>query len=76
MNIDSVSWLWSCKNACIVANESLLFGGPAVLNVQEVRSLLAQVKTFSNYAYLSTCSLRLHEGLHLEVSDSPLGQHT
>jgi len=45
---------------------------PAVLSVQEVRSILAQVKTFQNYAYLSTvysCGLRLHEGLHLEVSD-------
>ncbi|MDI6800400.1 MAG: tyrosine-type recombinase/integrase [Actinomycetota bacterium] len=33
---------------------------------------MAQVKTFQNYAYLSTvysCGLRLHEGLHLEVSD-------
>ena len=45
---------------------------PAVLSVDEVRSLLAHVKTFHNYAYLSTvysCGLRLHEGLHLEVSD-------
>jgi integrase/recombinase XerD len=45
---------------------------PAVLSREEVRGLLAQVKTFQNYAYLSTiysCGLRLHEGLHLEVSD-------
>jgi integrase/recombinase XerD len=45
---------------------------PAVLSVEETRSLLAHVKTFHNYAYLSTvysCGLRLHEGLHLEVSD-------
>ena len=45
---------------------------PAVLSVEEVRSLFAHVKTFHNYAYLSTvysCGLRLHEGLHLEVSD-------
>ena len=45
---------------------------PAVLSREEVRSLLAQVKTSQNYAYLSTvysCGLRLHEGLHLEVSD-------
>ena len=45
---------------------------PAVLSVEEVRNLLAQVKTFQNYAYLSTvysCGLRLHEGLYLEVSD-------
>ena len=45
---------------------------PAVLSVDEARSLLAHIKTFHNYAYLSTvysCGLRLHEGLHLEVSD-------
>jgi integrase/recombinase XerD len=45
---------------------------PAVLSVEEVRKLLAQVKTFQNYAYLSTvysCGLRLQEGLYLEVSD-------
>ena len=45
---------------------------PAVLSVEEVRSILARVKTFQNYAYLSTvysCGLRLHEGLHLEISD-------
>ena len=45
---------------------------PAVLSVDEARSLLAHIKTFHNYAYLSTvysCGLRLHEGLHLEISD-------
>lgn len=45
---------------------------PAVLSVEEVRSLFAHIKTFHNYAYLSTvysCGLRLHEGLNLEVSD-------
>jgi site-specific recombinase XerD len=45
---------------------------PAVLSVDEVRSLLAHIKTFHNYVYLSTvysCGLRLYEGLHLEVSD-------
>ena len=45
---------------------------PAVLSVEEVRTILARVKTFQNYAYLSTiysCGLRLHEGLHLETSD-------
>ncbi len=45
---------------------------PAVLSVDEVRSLLAHIKTFHNYVYLSTvysCGLRLHEGLNLEVSD-------
>ncbi|MBM3299531.1 MAG: site-specific integrase [Deltaproteobacteria bacterium] len=45
---------------------------PAVLSREEVRSILTHVNTFQNYAYLSTvysCGLRLHEGLHLEVSD-------
>lgn len=45
---------------------------PAVLSTEEVRSVLARVKTAHNYAYLSTvysCGLRLQEGLHLEVSD-------
>ncbi len=45
---------------------------PAVLSIEEVRSILASVKTFHNYVYLSTVyslGLRLHEGLHLEVSD-------
>jgi site-specific recombinase XerD len=45
---------------------------PAVLSVEEVRNILACIKTFQNHAYLSTvysCGLRLHEGLHLEVSD-------
>jgi site-specific recombinase XerD len=45
---------------------------PAVLSVEEVRSILAHVKTLHNHVYLSTlysCGLRLHEGLHLEVCD-------
>ncbi|MCK4728824.1 MAG: site-specific integrase [Desulfobacterales bacterium] len=45
---------------------------PAVLSEEEVHKILARVKTFHNYAYLRTvysCGLRLHEGLHLEVSD-------
>ncbi len=45
---------------------------PAVLSVEEVRSLLAHVRTPQNYAFLTTvysCGLRLQEGLHLEVSD-------
>jgi site-specific recombinase XerD len=45
---------------------------PAVLSVDEVRNLLAQVKTSPHHVFLSTvyaCGLRLHEGLHLEVSD-------
>ena len=45
---------------------------PAVLSQEEVRSLLARVKTAQNHAFLTTvysCGLRLQEGLHLEVSD-------
>ena len=45
---------------------------PAVLSREEIRRFFACVKTFHNYVYLSTvysCGLRLHEGLHLEVSD-------
>lgn len=45
---------------------------PAVLARQEVKSILAKVDTFHNYAYLTTvysCGLRLQEGLYLEVSD-------
>jgi len=45
---------------------------PAVLSVDEVRSILAHVKTFHNHVYLSTvysCGLRLHEGLYLDVRD-------
>ena len=45
---------------------------PAVLSVEEVRSILPHVKTFHNHVYLCTvyaCGLRLHEALHLEVSD-------
>jgi site-specific recombinase XerD len=45
---------------------------PAVLSVEEVRSLLVRVKTPQNHAFLTTvysCGLRLQEGLHLKVSD-------
>jgi len=45
---------------------------PAVLSQEEVRNLLARVKTPQNHAFLTTvysCGLRLQEGLHLEVSD-------
>jgi integrase/recombinase XerD len=45
---------------------------PTVLSVEEVRGILAHVKTLHNHAYLSTvysCGLRLDEGRHLEVSD-------
>jgi integrase/recombinase XerD len=60
---------WHILSILRAQNEHRL---PAVLSVDEVRSLLAHIKTFHNYAYLSTvysCGLRLHEGLHLEVSD-------
>jgi integrase/recombinase XerD len=60
---------WRILSILRAQNEHRL---PAVLSVEEVRSLLSHVKTFHNYAYLSTvysCGLRLHEGLHLEVSD-------
>jgi len=45
---------------------------PAVLSQEEVRRLLARVKTPQNHAFLTTvysCGLKLQEGLHLEVSD-------
>ena len=60
---------WHILSILRAQNEHRL---PAVLSVEEVRSLLGHVKTFHNYAYLSTvysCGLRLHEGLYLEVSD-------
>jgi integrase/recombinase XerD len=45
---------------------------PSVLSEEEVRKILSCVNTAHNHAYLTTvysCGLRLHEGLHLEVSD-------
>jgi site-specific recombinase XerD len=60
---------WHILSILRAQNERRL---PAVLSVEEVRSLFAHIKTFQNYAYLSTvysCGLRLHEALHLEVSD-------
>jgi integrase/recombinase XerD len=60
---------WHILSILRAQNERRL---PAVLSVDEARSLLAHIKTFHNYAFLSTvysCGLRLHEGLHLEVSD-------
>lgn len=45
---------------------------PCVLSQDEVRSILNQVRTFHNYAFLTTvysCGLRLQECLHLQVSD-------
>ena len=45
---------------------------PAILSREEVRSILACVRTAHNYAFLSTvyaCGLRLQEALFLEVGD-------
>ncbi len=45
---------------------------PAVLSREEVRCVLACVRTSHNHAFLSTvyaCGLRLQEALHLEISD-------
>ncbi len=45
---------------------------PTVLSIKEVRAILATVRTPQNKAYLTTvysCGLRLHEALHLQVSD-------
>jgi site-specific recombinase XerD len=51
---------------------------PSVLSEQEVRRILSLVSTFHNRAYLTTvysCGLRLHEGLHLEISDIDSARH-
>ncbi len=45
---------------------------PTVLSIKEVRAILATVRTPQNKAYLTTvysCGLRLHEALHLHISD-------
>ena len=55
-------------------NESRL---PTVLSREEVRALLACVRTAHNRAFLSTvyaCGLRLQEALHLEVADIDSGR--
>ena len=60
---------WHILSILRAQNEHRL---PAVLSVEELRSILAHVKTFHNHVYLSTvysCGLRLDEGRHLEVSD-------
>jgi site-specific recombinase XerD len=60
---------WHILSILRAQNEHRL---PAVLSVEEVRSLLAQVKTSPHYVFLSTvysCGLRLDEARHLEVSD-------
>lgn len=51
---------------------------PAVLSKEEVRQLLACVNTPHNHAYLTavySCGLRLHEAIHLEVSDIDSTRH-
>lgn len=60
---------WHILSILRAQNEHRL---PAVLSVEEVRTILTHVKTLHNHVYLSTvysCGLRLHEGLYLEVSD-------
>jgi integrase/recombinase XerD len=45
---------------------------PTVLSIPEVRAILNTVRTPQNKAYLTSvysCGLRLHEALHLQVSD-------
>ncbi len=45
---------------------------PSVLSNEEVRRIFSRIKTFHNYAFLSTvysCGLRLQEGLYLQTSD-------
>lgn len=45
---------------------------PTILSVSEVETILGAVRTPQNKAYLTTvyhCGLRLHEALHLQVSD-------
>jgi integrase/recombinase XerD len=51
---------------------------PAVLSQEEVRQLMACVNTPHNHAYLTavySCGLRLHEAIHLEVSDIDSTRH-
>jgi site-specific recombinase XerD len=60
---------WNLFQILRAKSESRL---PAVLSQEEVRKILACVRTPHNYAYLATvyaCGLRLTEALHLEVSD-------
>jgi len=60
---------WHILSILRAQNEHRL---PAVLSVEEVRSLLAQVKNLPHHVFLSTvysCGLRLDEARHLEVSD-------
>lgn len=50
---------------------------PSVLSTEEVRNVLANVRTSGNRAFLTTvyaCGLRLQEGLCLEISDIDSGR--
>ncbi len=45
---------------------------PCVLTQEDVRRIPGHVKTFHNYAFLTTvytCGIRLQEALHIQVSD-------
>lgn len=60
---------WKLFNYLRAQRESRL---PAVLTQEEVHSILGEVRTPHNHAYLATvysCGLRLQEGLYLEVAD-------
>jgi integrase/recombinase XerD len=60
---------WHSLSILRAQNEHRL---PAVLSVEEVRSILAQIKNFPHHIFLSTvysCGLRLDQARHLEVSD-------
>jgi len=60
---------WHILNLIRAQNERRL---PAVLSIEEVRSILNCINTFHNYAFLTTvysCGLRLQEAMYLEVSD-------
>jgi site-specific recombinase XerD len=60
---------WHILRLLRAQNEKRL---PAVISIEEVRSILNCINTFHNYAFLTTvysCGLRLQEAMHLEVSD-------
>ena len=60
---------WSTLNLIRAERQHRL---PDVLTIDELQSIIGAVRTQHNKAYLWTaysCGLRLHEGLHLQVSD-------
>ncbi len=60
---------WHTLDLIKVKSEKKL---PGILSVEEVRNALGKVKTFHNYAFLSTvyaCGLRLQEALYLQTTD-------